>query len=90
MKVVNKVPVTSGSIPKFFLTNNGVHSLFVKNSIIETSLKNEMLSESNTYKIPTVVKIVTTADSFKINSINFSFFKLNLKSQTILIIINMV
>ena len=74
MKVVNKVPVTSGSIPKFFLTNNGVHCLFVKNSIIETSLKNEMLSDSNTYKIPTVVKIVTIADNFKINSINFSLF----------------
>ena len=81
MKVVNKVPVTNGSIPKFFFTNNGVHSLFVKNSIIETSLKNEILSESNTYKIPTVVKIVTTADSFKINSINFSFFKFKFKKS---------
>ena len=59
MKVVNKVPVTSGSIPKFFLTNNGVHCLFVKNSIIET-FKNEMLSDNNTYKIPKVVKIAKT------------------------------
>ena len=50
MKVVNKVPVTNGSIPKFFLTNNGVHSLFVKNSIIETSLKNEILSDNTRIK----------------------------------------
>ena len=42
MKLVKKVPATNGRIPNFLFAKRGVHSVPVKNSTMETSLKKPM------------------------------------------------
>ena len=69
---VKNVPETKAKIPKCFSLNKGVHRVSVKNSKIETSLKNEILSNNSTAIMPIVVNMVIEAHSFKMSSIIFS------------------
>src|SRR5690606_21524378 len=52
--------------------NSGVHSLSVRKSIMETSLKNLIDSESNTNRIPKVVSTVIALHRNKSHSMIFS------------------
>jgi hypothetical protein len=74
IKEVNSVPESRGSIPYRFFVNRGVHSVSVKNSTMETSLKNLKASMASTRTIPIVVRIVIKALSSKNFSIINSFF----------------
>jgi hypothetical protein len=72
IKDVRNVPESNGSIPYLFLVKRGVHSVSVKNSKIETSLKNLKASIASTRIIPTVVRIVIRALKSKNFSITIS------------------
>ena len=70
--VVSKVRDINGKIPKCLLAKRGVHSVSVKNSKIDTSLKKLILLLNKTQIIPIVVNMVIKAAPFKIDSIIFS------------------
>jgi hypothetical protein len=61
MNEVSNVPDSKGRIPYLFFVNNGVHSVSVKNSTMDTSLKNLNASMARTRMIPTVVRMVIEA-----------------------------
>src|SRR5690606_18762004 len=72
MKVVSKVPEIRGMIPNRFSANKGVHSVSVRKSIMETSLKNLMDSVRRTKSIPKVVSTVIALHNNKSHSMIFS------------------
>lgn len=78
---VKIVPEASAKIPKCFSLNKGVHFVLVKNSMIETLLKKEILSNKRTTIIPIVVNMVTEVNNCNSNSINFSFNFISLKCR---------
>src|SRR3546814_12102984 len=72
MNVVSNVPETRDMIPNCLSANRGVHSLSVRKSIMETSLKNLIDSESSTNRIPKVVSTVIALHRNKSPSMIFS------------------
>ncbi|MEO0270175.1 MAG: hypothetical protein ABIM57_00255, partial [candidate division WOR-3 bacterium] len=59
-------------IPNFLIAKSGVHSLSVKNLIIDTSLKKEIVSKISINMIPKVVITERKANKKNILFINFS------------------
>ena len=55
------MPSTSGSTPKRWLANSGVHSVPVRKSSTGTSRKNAAVSMASTAMIPAVVPTESTA-----------------------------
>lgn len=73
IKEVSKVPDNSERMPKCLSVNRGVHSVSVRNSMIETSLKKFTASIDKTKMIPMVTAIVIRELASKILSITNSF-----------------
>src|SRR5918993_1533756 len=70
------VPATSGRTPKRLLANSGVHSVPVRNSMIETSCRKPNVSTASTRTMPAVVNTERAAQRNSSLSMNHSLQRL--------------
>src|SRR5687768_7964797 len=72
MVETSTVPATSGRTPNRRLAKSGVHSVPVRNSTMDTSLRNPKVSTASTMMMPAVVKTDNVAHSSSARSISHS------------------